>query len=161
MVFLSSSVKNEFYDSSFFMLSNPYQPVVEGDGMIRILVVEDNQDTIDLYNLLLVKLGYTSIAFAKDGETAVQHYSITSPEKYPEIILMDYKMPRKDGLTAAREILEIDQNAVIVFISDFPEICNECIQLGALMFSKKPVTKPIMNEMIDVALHARTLRLTS
>ncbi|MHA1636500.1 MAG: response regulator [Candidatus Thorarchaeota archaeon] len=132
--------------------------MVEGVDMTRILVVEDNQDTLDLYEILFQQLNYTSVVYAKDGEAAVNHFETTEKMDFPEIILMDYKMPRKDGLTAAKEILAIDSKAVIVFISDFPEIADEAVKLGALMVSSKPINKILMKEMVDTALHARSLR---
>lgn len=135
--------------------------MVEGLDMARILVVEDDQDTIDLYQILFQQLGYSSVAFAKDGEAAVNHYETKDKKGFPEICLMDYKMPKKDGLTAAKEILAIDSNAVIVFISDYPEVADEAVKLGALMLSSKPINKILMKEMVDAALHARTLRFST
>lgn len=135
--------------------------VVEGVGMTRILVVEDDKDTVDLYKILFQQLGYSAVTFAEDGDAAVNHYETHAETGFPEICLMDYKMPKKDGLTAAKEILAIDSNAVIVFISNFPEIADEAVKLGALMLSSKPINKTLMKEMIDTALHARTLRTST
>ena len=70
-------------------------------------------------------------------------------------------MPKKNGLTAAKEILAIDSNAVIVFISDYPEVADAAVKLGALMLSSKPINKILMKEMVDAALHARSLRTSN
>ena len=129
--------------------------------MPRILVVEDEVETVELYQIVLSKLGYSNVDFATDGNKAIETYSNIDKDEFPEIVLMDYKMPNKDGLQAAKEILEIDPNAVIVFVSEYPEVCDEAVELGALMFSGKPLNKTLMQEMINTALHARELRLSS
>jgi len=129
--------------------------------MPRILVVEDEEETVELYRIVLNKLGYSNVDFATDGNKAVERYHNIDKDEFPEIVLMDYRMPNKDGLQAAKEILEIDPNAVIVFVSEYPEVCDEAVQLGALMFSGKPLNKTLMQEMINTALHARSLRTSS
>lgn len=129
--------------------------------MPRILVVEDEEETVELYKIVLNKLGYSNVDFATDGNKAVERYRNIDKDEFPEIVLMDYKMPNKDGLQAAEEILEIDPNAVIVFVSEYPEVCDEAVELGALMFSGKPINKILMQEMINTALHARDLRTSS
>ena len=129
--------------------------------MPRILVVEDEEETVELYKSVLNKLGYSNVDFATDGNKAVERYRNIDKDEFPEIVLMDYKMPNKDGLQAAEEILEIDPNAVIVFVSEYPEVCDEAVELGALMFSGKPINKILMHEMINTALHARELRISS
>ncbi len=129
--------------------------------MPRILVVDDEEETVELYQIVLSKLGYSNVDFATDGNKAIERYRNIDKDDFPEIVLMDYKMPNKDGLQAAKEILEIDPNAVIVFVSEYPEVCDEAVQLGALMFSGKPLNKALMQEMINTALHARSLRTSS
>ena len=64
-----------------------------------------------------------------DGNDAVALYA----ELAPDIALLDIQMPGRDGLSAAREILEHDPAARVVFLTTFSD--DECIvsalKLGA------------------------------
>ena len=68
---------------------------------MRILVAED--ETIIRLDLrdLLERAGYDVVAEARDGEEAVA----LAREHEPDLAIMDVKMPRLDGIEAARAIL--------------------------------------------------------
>src|SRR5262245_16657947 len=65
----------------------------------RVLVAEDEHLVATDLTLMLADLGYT-VLMATDGEEAVQ----TARTAAPDIALLDIRMPRRDGLSAAREI---------------------------------------------------------
>src|SRR5918911_3712338 len=69
---------------------------------MRILVAED--ETIIRLDLcqLLEAAGHEVVAEARDGEEAVE----LAREHAPELAIMDVKMPRLDGIEAARRILD-------------------------------------------------------
>lgn len=58
----------------------------------KILVVDDNQDTIQILTAVLRRGGYVVIA-ARDGMEAVEKVQ----EEMPELILSDIMMPKLDG----------------------------------------------------------------
>ena len=68
---------------------------------MKILIAED--ETIIRLDLrgLLERAGYDVVAEAKDGEEAVS----LAREHEPDLAVMDVKMPRLDGIEAARKIL--------------------------------------------------------
>ena len=129
--------------------------------MTRILVVEDDEELADIYGALLSQLGYSNMVFARDGREAVDIYNNNDLKHLPDIVIMDYKMPNKNGLMTAQEILQIDPDAVIVFVSGYDAVCDDAVKLGALMFSVKPVTKDVMEEMLRLAVKARADRIRS
>ena len=69
---------------------------------VRILVAED--ETIIRLDLrdLLERAGHEVVAEARDGEEAIA----LARQHEPELAIMDVKMPRLDGIEAARRILE-------------------------------------------------------
>ena len=69
---------------------------------MRILIAED--ETIIRLDLrqLLERAGYEVVAEAKDGEEAVA----LARSQEPELAILDVKMPKLDGIEAARRILE-------------------------------------------------------
>ena len=64
--------------------------------MARILVVDDNDDERRLYARMLYYNGF-DVLEADDGVTGVE----VAAEERPDLILMDYRLPRLDGLSAA------------------------------------------------------------
>jgi YesN/AraC family two-component response regulator len=66
--------------------------------MIKIFIVDDDQSLQRLYGLILKEAGFNIIGTAINGKVAVEEYK--NFEGKPDIILMDYRMPIKNGLDA-------------------------------------------------------------
>lgn len=81
-------------------------------GQATILVVEDNESSLDMLQRRLTRAGY-SVITATDGEQALT-IARTDP---PDIVLMDKRLPRLDGLSAVRR-MRSDQRT-----RDIPVIC--------------------------------------
>ena len=56
----------------------------------------------------------------------------------PDVILMDHRMPIKDGIKATKEILDIDENTNIIFTSGDKSIREEALSMGITGFLDKP-----------------------
>jgi CheY-like chemotaxis protein len=74
--------------------------------MAKILIVEDDIDTRQMYTLLLKASGYTpekgyTLMYASDGTQAVTR---AVPGSGIDLILMDILMPNMDGYAAAQQI---------------------------------------------------------
>ena len=61
----------------------------------RVLVVEDNDDWRAIMALIFARLGYTVLQ-AVDGSDAVEK----AVSEHPHLIIMDYRMPKMNGLEA-------------------------------------------------------------
>lgn len=86
------------------------------------------------------------MGIAKDGEEAVEKYK-TFSEK-PKVILMDHRMPKKNGIEASKIILQMDDKVKIIFISADNSIKEEALSIGAFSFWAKPFTiNQIVNEI--------------
>ena len=119
--------------------------------MASILLVEDEFSLVRLYELVLTTFGHKILAVANNGEEAVQKYK-NLPEK-PDIIIMDYRMPIKNGIDATEEILEINRNAKIIFASADKEAREKAEMMGVLSFKTKPFSKEKLLRNIDKALN--------
>ena len=80
--------------------------------------------------------GHTVIGVASDGEEAVRKYR--DMKEKPVIIIMDQRMPVKDGVSATQEILKINPAATIFFGSADLHIEKEARAAGAKGFLLKP-----------------------
>ena len=80
--------------------------------------------------------GHTVIGVASDGEEAVRKYR--DMKEKPVIIIMDQRMPVKDGVRATQEIIKINPTATIFFGSADLHIEKEARAAGAKGFLLKP-----------------------
>jgi AmiR/NasT family two-component response regulator len=101
----------------------------------RVLVCED--DTIIRLDLrtLLESAGMTVAGEAADGEEAVR----LARELEPDLVVMDVKMPRLDGIAAARRMLA-ERPVPVVIVTAFAqrEIAREAAEAGVFGYLVKP-----------------------
>jgi two-component system chemotaxis response regulator CheY len=101
------------------------------------IMIADDSDAIRLVLKDILSIGkHTVVAEAVNGDEAVDLFFKTSPD----LLLLDLAMPKKDGLTVLKEIIEKDPQAKIVLItaSDDQKIINQCLQIGASSYISKP-----------------------
>jgi len=116
--------------------------------MTKILVVEDDVALSRLYKLILETEGFQTIQ-AMNGKEAVDVFK--SQLHNPDIVLMDHRMPIKNGIEATKEILEIDKKTKIIFLSADSTVESDAISLGVKKFVKKPfLTKQLIREITNV-----------
>ena len=77
------------------------QTEMQGQEGADILIVEDNDTNMAVLRIMLKKIGQVPRE-ARDGCEGVD----MALRERPRLILMDLSMPRKDGITAAREIFD-------------------------------------------------------
>ncbi len=102
---------------------------------MRILIAED--ETIIRLDLrdMLEKAGFDICAEAKDGDEAVTLARAT----LPDIAIMDVKMPKLDGIEAARAILE-ERPIPIVMLTAYgqEELVSRAVEAGVFGYLVKP-----------------------
>ncbi|MFX1445624.1 MAG: response regulator, partial [Promethearchaeota archaeon] len=64
-------------------------------------------------------------------------------------ILMDHRMPLKSGIEAAKEILELDNETKIIFMSADSTIKEEALSNGVISFKDKPFSLERLFNNID------------
>ena len=89
-----------------------------------------------LYEMILKTSGFNVIGKANNGEEAVKLYETNSATL--DIILMDHRMPIKNGIEATKEILERNNRTKIIFTSADKSIKKTALLTGAISFLEKP-----------------------
>lgn len=106
-----------------------------GGTRIRILIAED--ETIIRLDLkaLLEGAGFEVCAEAKDGVDAVELARTTEPD----LAVLDVKMPRLDGIEAARAILD-ERPIPIVMLTAYgqEELVSRAVEAGVFGYLVKP-----------------------
>ena len=82
--------------------------------------------------------GFQVLGFASNGDEAIDMFQ--EFQEKPDIIILDYRMPIKNGIDALKAILEIDENSRIIFASADRTIKEKVYLQGAMGFLDKPFT---------------------
>jgi two-component system nitrogen regulation response regulator NtrX len=122
--------------------------------MARILVVDDEEGIRKILRQVLEYEGH-EVRVAAGGGEALQLYG----ETRPDLVFMDVKMARMDGLEALDRIREHDPTALVVMISGHGtiETAVEATRRGAYDFLEKPLDTDRLLLTIRNALQQRGL----
>jgi response regulator NasT len=119
--------------------------------MTRVLIAED--ETIIRLDLraLLEDNGFEVCAEARDGEEAVA----LARESRPDAVILDLKMPRLDGIEAARRI-HAERPIPIVILTAYSDrrFVEQALEAGAFTY----VVKPFRESDVVPALRAAVMR---
>jgi AmiR/NasT family two-component response regulator len=118
---------------------------------MRVLIAED--ETIIRLDLrtLLERNGFEVCAEAKDGEEAVELVR----REQPDVAILDVKMPRLDGIEAARRILE-ERPIPIVMLTAYghQELVSRAVEAGVFGY----LVKPFREQDLVPAIHTARAR---
>ncbi|PXW26995.1 ANTAR domain-containing response regulator [Nocardia sp. 348MFTsu5.1] len=115
----------------------------------RVLVAEDDSlIRMDLIEMLREE-GYDVVGEAPNGQVAVD----LTEELRPDLVIMDVKMPIRDGIDAAAEIAR-KRLAAVVMLTAFSqrEFVEKARDAGAMAYLVKPFTKADLVPAIEVAV---------
>jgi AmiR/NasT family two-component response regulator len=114
----------------------------------RVLIAED--ETIIRLDLreLLERSGFEVCAEARDGEEAVE----LARSEQPDVAIMDVKMPKLDGIEAARRILD-ERPIPIVMLTAYgqQELVSRAVDAGVFGYLVKPFREQDLLPAIETA----------
>ncbi|MDJ0393168.1 response regulator [Rhodococcus sp. G-MC3] len=125
-------------------------PVAQESGKpaLRVVVAEDESlIRLDLVEMLREE-GYEVVGEAADGQRAVD----LAIELRPDLVIMDVKMPHRDGIDAASEIAE-KRIAPVVILTAFSqrELVEKARDAGAMAYLVKPFSKADLMPAVELA----------
>jgi two-component system phosphate regulon response regulator PhoB len=113
----------------------------------KILIVEDNEDTLSFMKYLIESYGCQAIE-ASDGIEALDKFK----KHQPDIILMDISLPTVGGLTATKAIREVDATGKvpIIAVTAFGKTYREqAIEAGCDDLISKPFDFDVLHLLIE------------
>jgi len=122
---------------------------------VRILVVDDSPDTLEVLKRNLKAEGYT--VFAALGAVKAIKIIESSPV---DLVITDLKMPEVDGLSLVRHIQENYKNMGVMMITGYPSIegAVEAVKSGAEEYLSKPFTDEELSSAVKRSLDKLSLR---
>jgi DNA-binding NtrC family response regulator len=111
-----------------------------------ILVVDDNQDLLETFAVILKRRGY-EVQTACDGVTAVDKFK----EHNFDVTLMDIVMPEMNGVDAFKKIREIQPDASIILMTAYSDedLIRSAMNEGVTLIIQKPIRIDSLIKLIN------------
>jgi two-component system, OmpR family, response regulator ChvI len=114
----------------------------------RLLIVDDDVEVASAFKLVLTKNGYDADMFT-DPVEAVSKFT---PGRY-DLVLLDIRMPRKNGFEVYRAMRKVDKRVKICFLTAFEvykaEFEKLFPELDVSYFLRKPISASELKKKID------------
>ena len=112
--------------------------VAEDETLIRLDIVE-----------MLPAAGYDVVGEAADGQEAID----LAVELEPDVCVLDVKMPKVEGITAAEEILKEIPTAIVMLTAfSQKELVQRAAEVGAMAYVTKPFGPSDLIPAVEIAL---------
>lgn len=122
----------------------------------KILVIDDEPDMLRGCQKFLEAAGY-AVVVTESGETGIALFETENPD----LVIVDLKMPRVDGMAVLQNIMARDQEAIVIVFTGYGTIESavKAIRAGAFDFVRKPFDPDAFLIVIERALKLRRVRL--
>ncbi len=103
---------------------------------INVLIADDLKFMKMVLKDIIEKAGFRVVGEASDGYEVLNLYE----EKHPDVVILDITMPKMDGITALKKLMEMDPEAKVIMCSALGQqrLIVNAIQIGAKDFIVKP-----------------------
>lgn len=125
--------------------------------MDNIMIVDDEQDTVQLMSETLGLWGYHPVT-AGDGEEALAKFKETPID----LVITDLKLPKLDGVSLIDRIKSLNEQTEVIMCTGYPEVNTAvgAMKNGAYDYLVKPVDLNELKLKIERALERKKLRTT-
>lgn len=123
---------------------------------ISVFIVDDERLARDRLKRLIDKAdGYSVLGEAENGEIAIS----LIPELNPDIVLLDIRMPGKDGLSVAEFLFDLEQTPAIIFCTAYDDYAISAFKYNAIGYLLKPVRQDELNQALNNAQKLNQLQI--
>lgn len=116
------------------------------EQVIKTLIVDDERYSRDELRHLLER--YPSIYIAgeaESGESAI----MKAIQLQPDVVFLDVEMPKMNGMEAAKSLMELKKNPLIIFATAYPEFAAEAFRYEAVDYLLKPFDEEQIYETVQ------------
>lgn len=125
---------------------------------MNVLIVDDEPLARARLSRLIAQMSeYTVVAEAENGEQAIACFQ----QYYPDLILMDIRMPVMDGLDAAKQIAASEQPPAMIFCTAYDDYALRAFDANAVDYLLKPVNRDKLAQALAKAQTLNRLQLSA
>ena len=116
--------------------------------MKTALIIDDDRNILTTLEIHLEELGI-SVQTAPTGAEGLERFHAV----HPDIVLLDLKLPDRDGLEILKEMAATEAHAFIIIITSYATIHTavQAVNMGAFDYLPKPFTPAQITHVIDMA----------
>ncbi len=113
-----------------------------------ILICDDEEGVRESLNLILGE--EYNLAFTGNGNETLRYLEKANPD----LIIMDIKMPQKNGLEALKELRQQKPNVKVIMVTGYQsvETAAEASKYGIIEYITKPFESDVVKETVRNAL---------
>ena len=115
----------------------------------KVLIIDDSEEFLTMFTDILTEFKHEVIQ-ASGGAEGIKKLQ----EEKPDIIFLDYKMPKMNGLEVLAQIRKADKEVKVVILTGYAEmdVAVKAHYLGIFEFMKKPFSMEEIKNVIEKAL---------
>ena len=123
---------------------------------MKILITDDEPLARTRLAGLVRELGHEVVGEATNGNEAI----LFSEQLHPDLVLMDIRMPRMDGLEAARHLAGLEQPPAVVFVTAYDEHALQAFEANAIDYLLKPIRKERLESALSKSIRLNQAQIT-
>ena len=115
---------------------------------MRILIAEDEPGILRIYKLFLEAEGF-EVTATSDGTFCMDQYMFSNLNDTPfDIVILDYRMPRKNGRQVIEEIVKINPDQTIIMITAYQQEMMDYEEFRNVRVFLKPFDPDDLTELL-------------
>ena len=122
---------------------------------LSVMIVDDEAPARarlrDLLSDIAAEVPNALVAEAANGQLAVEALK----ERVPDVMLVDIRMPKMDGIELARHVAKLDPPPAVIFVTAYDGYAVQAFELNAIDYLVKPVRAPRLAAALQKTRHAR------
>ncbi len=125
------------------------------ESKFKVLVIDDELDLCRLFERILGKEGY-SVILAYNGFEGIKRIE----DSKPDVIILDLKMPKMNGMEALRNIRKVHKDVPIIILTGYGSAgtVREAVDLNVYEYISKPFKTEVIKRVVREALASRGKR---
>jgi two-component system chemotaxis response regulator CheY len=120
------------------------------EKLAKIMIVDDMVVIQEILKEILNLKGHTITYSAFDGQQAIDYFKDNTD--WPDLVIMDHRMPIKDGVSALKELLELDSKIKVIFVSADESARKRALNMGAIGYLIKPFSVKDILQLIETVV---------
>lgn len=120
----------------------------------KIFIIDDADFMVDMLRLILEKAAYRIVGTATNGASALELIKNLSAVSAPDVVSVDFHMPRMDGMETIRRVRMLVPNVKVVLVSAHATlpVVLKAKEVGVDAFIAKPFDPQIVLDTIGTLI---------